>query len=80
MPHFVDIATNNFQLLPLVGGQTAANAALEQGSPLVYATTQPVNGNLLTNPGFETGPDRLDRQRPGRRGNRRDRRRLPARL
>ncbi len=55
MPHFVDAANNDFQLLPLVGGQQASDAALEQGSPLVRAVTQPQNNNLLTNPGFESG-------------------------
>ena len=54
-PHFVDATNNNFQLLPLVGGQTAANAALQQGNPLIAFTTAPSSANLLTNPGFENG-------------------------
>jgi Ca2+-binding RTX toxin-like protein len=54
-PHFVDLSTSNFQLLPLVGGQVASDAALEQGSPIVEYDTQLQNGNLLTDPGFEQG-------------------------
>ena len=55
MPHFVDLNNANFQLLPLVSGQTASNAALEQGNPIVEYDTQLQNGNLLSNAGFEHG-------------------------
>jgi Ca2+-binding RTX toxin-like protein len=54
-PHFVDLPNNDFQLLPLAGGQQASDAALEQGNPIVEYDTQLQNGNLLTNPGFEQG-------------------------
>jgi len=55
MPHFVDVGANDFQLLPLVGGQTAADMALEQGNPIAEYDIPPQNGNLLSNPGFEQG-------------------------
>ena len=55
MPHFVDLTNNNFQLLPLVGGQVSSDAALEQGNPIVEYDVQLQNGNLLTDPGFENG-------------------------
>ena len=55
MPHFVDLQANNFQLLPQVGGQAAADAALTQGSPIVEYDTQLQNGDLLSDPGFEQG-------------------------
>jgi hypothetical protein len=55
MPHFIDPPNNDFQLLPLVGGQQASDPALEQGSPIIEYDTQVQNGNLLANPGFENG-------------------------
>ena len=44
-PNFVDAINDNFQLLPLVGGQPAANPGLQQGSPLVAFTTAPSSAN-----------------------------------
>ncbi|HTW68745.1 MAG TPA: right-handed parallel beta-helix repeat-containing protein, partial [Acetobacteraceae bacterium] len=55
MPHFVDLQANDFQLLPQVGGQAAADAALTQGDPIAEYDTQLQNGNLLANPDFEQG-------------------------
>ena len=55
MPRFVDANDARFQLLPLVGGQTASDAALEQGNPIAEYDVPAQSGNLLSNPGFEQG-------------------------
>jgi Ca2+-binding RTX toxin-like protein len=54
-PHFVDLNNDDYRLLPVIGGQNASDAALEQGDPIVEYDTLQQAANLLADAGFENG-------------------------